>query len=247
MPGFLKETGYKEPTDPKHTPYGTMPSNPSHLPFFKRCKSNAQYGASFNGHMANWTKWKMPWTETYDTTSRLLDGADLNSGPLLVDMGGHYGLDVERLLKKHPDLPAGAVVLQDLPQIIAEARDKVSDKVALQEHNFFELQPMLASRAYFMHAILHDWPDTVVSEIFAKLKPTMKRGYSKLLIVDVVIPPTGASVQQAAMDVEVMSVLAGRERTERDWMRMLTEAGFSNVRFHPDARGYESVIEAELV
>lgn len=53
-------------------------------------------------------------------------------------------------------------------------------------------------------------------------------------------------MMQAAHDVCLLGLLAARERTEADWRRLLGTAGFAVVRLWRDARGIESVIEAEL-
>ena len=74
----------------------------------------------------------------------------------------------------------------------------------------------------------------------------MVKGYSKLLIYDVVLPPTGASSNQATMDVEMMSILSASERTQGTWIKLLTDAGLKIVNFWPDPQQYEMVIEAEI-
>ena len=89
--------------------------------------------------MEAWTAWKTPWTEVYDT-NKLIEGANLDTGPLVVDLGGHFGLDISRVLAKHPDLPAGSLVLQDLPEIIAQG--KVDKKITTLAHDFFKPQPV---------------------------------------------------------------------------------------------------------
>lgn len=72
--------------------------------------------------MDAWTVWKAPWTKVYDT-NKLLDGARLGEGsPFVVDVGGNTGIDISRVLTKHPDLPAGSLVLQDLPVAIENVK-----------------------------------------------------------------------------------------------------------------------------
>jgi fumagillin biosynthesis methyltransferase len=75
----------------------------------------------------------------------------------------------------------------------------------------------------------------------------MKKGYSKLLICDIAIPPTGATYTQTTMDMAVMLMLAAHERTQGQWEKLLTDAGFKIVKLWPDPRGFETLIEAELV
>lgn len=220
---------------------------PSNMTFFARCQSNAGYYASFSGHMAAWTRWKQDWTDTMDI-KRLLDGVDLSQGPLVVDMGGHHGLDLCRVLAKEPHLPAGSLVLQDLAEVIEVAKTKNLDlRISTQAFDLFKQQPVVNSRAYLLHAVLHDWPDHAVLDILQKLKPAMKKGYSKLVVVEVVMQPTGASLMQAVMDVQMMALLASLERTQGHWSELLTKGGFANISFHVDAIGLEAVIEADFV
>ena len=75
----------------------------------------------------------------------------------------------------------------------------------------------------------------------------MKRGFSKLLINDFVLPDiyTGADLQPALLDIMMMSMCAGVERTERQWRSLLDSVGLEVVKIWR-ADGAESVIEAIL-
>lgn len=214
------------------------------LNFFGRLAASPNYHAAFTGHMEAYTSWKTPWVETYDT-SRLVDGAKLDDGSaLVVDLGGNTGIDISRVLAKHPSLPAGSLVLQDLPEMVAKA--KVDPKIVAMAHDFFKPQPVKGSRAYFMHAVLHDWPDSTAKTLLSNIKDAMTKGYSKLLIYEVVVPPTGASINQTTMDINMMTLLSAFERTQEAWTKLLTESDFKIVKFWPDPRQIETVIEAEI-
>ncbi|KAK7960381.1 O-methyltransferase [Apiospora saccharicola] len=126
LPKYLAKTGYREPQDAETTNYSDW--CPEGLDFFSKCMAEPAYQDAFSGFMKSWAVYKRPWPEFFDTDS-LLEGADLDldldsdsGAPLCVDVGGHHGIDLGRLLEKHPDLPAGSLVLQDLPEVVAEAR-----------------------------------------------------------------------------------------------------------------------------
>ncbi|KAL5360168.1 S-adenosyl-L-methionine-dependent methyltransferase [Aspergillus floccosus] len=242
LPRYLAKIGYKEPTDVNvnnHTD-----SDPDGLSFFGRLQKSPSCLESFTGHMEAWTKWKTPWTKVYDT-SRLLEGAKLDDGSaFVVDVGGNTGTDISHVLAKHPDLPAGSLVLQDLPEVIANVN--LDKKITPMVHDFFLPQPVKGSRAYFLHAVLHDWPDEKAKVLLGNLRDAMKKGYSKLFIYEVVVPPKGASISQATMDVEMMSLLSASERTQAAWEKLLTESGLKIVNFWPDPQEYEMVIETEV-
>ncbi|KAF9765658.1 hypothetical protein IL306_002044 [Fusarium sp. DS 682] len=139
---------------------------------------------------------------------KLIEGADL-SKRLVVDVGGNTGIDISHVLKARLDLPKGALVLQDLPKTIERA--DVDEKITAMVHDFFKPQPLKGSRAYFMHAVLHDWPDAQATQLLKNTKDAMTKGYSKLFIYDIVLPPTEASISQTTMDVQMMSLLSASE------------------------------------
>lgn len=71
----------------------------------------------------------------------------------------------------------------------------------------------------------------------------MDTEYSTLLIDDYVIPPTGADLRAAEMDILMWLHTAGIERTVTQWDRLLNAAGLEIVQIWPSTMGSESVIE----
>ncbi|PWY83807.1 S-adenosyl-L-methionine-dependent methyltransferase [Aspergillus sclerotioniger CBS 115572] len=244
LPTYLSHTSYKEPTNMHENNHAD--TDPDGLNFFARLQQTPAYFEAFIGHMEAWTAWKTPWTKIYDTT-HLLEGANLQDDSVfMVDMGGNTGIDTFHVLRKLPELPKDSVVLQDLPEIVAGVKGQLDEKVVVMEHDFFLPQLVRGSRIYFMHAVLHDWPDDKARKILMNTKDAMKKGYSKLLIYDIVLPPMKASMSQTTMDVQMMSLLAASERTEADWRRLITDAGLRICGFWPDPKQYEMVIEVEV-
>lgn len=138
LPAYLAKISYKEPTDVDLNNYTDV--DPDGLTFFGRLQKSPAYFEAFTGHMEAWTAWKTPWTKVYDTTT-LLEGAKLDDGsPFVVDLGGNTGTDISHVLAKHPDIPAGSLVLQDLPEVIANVR--LDEKITAMAHDFFLPQPV---------------------------------------------------------------------------------------------------------
>ncbi|KUI55027.1 Demethylsterigmatocystin 6-O-methyltransferase [Cytospora mali] len=244
IPDHLAEIGYQMPTDAEKSAYINMTNNPEGLSFFARCRWRPEYQESFVACMTSITNWKQNWTEYFDT-AHLVDEKVINGkGPIFVDIGGNTGMDVMRFLDKHPDVSSGSVILQDVPDVVAMAN--VGPKVKAVAYDFFKPQPVRDSRIYFLHSILHDWPDKLATEILENLKPAFKKGYSRLVVTDVVIPAEKPSIMQATHDLCLMGLLAAGERTEADWRKLLEDVGFRIINVWKDTRGIESVIEAEL-
>lgn len=221
--------------------------------FFGFCQTNPGAGGSFIGLMTALRNHKMVWTEVYDTR-RLLNGAQLdvdgneNPAPLFVDVGGAHGLDTQHLLSRHLcEIPANALFVEDLPEVVStHAHEQLDPRIQRIAYDFFTPQPVIGSRAYFLHAVPHDWPDADCLRIFAHIRVAMWPGYSKLLIYEVVLPARGATSLMTTLDLQLMNCVSGLERTEAHWARLLGEAGFKIVDIFRHPRAVESVIEAEL-
>lgn len=98
-----------------------------------------------------------------------------------------------------------------------------------------------------MHSVLHDWPDNMCRKILANLIPALRRGYSKVLINENVIPAKGAYWETTSLDLIMMTIGSG-ERTEQHWRALLESAGLKvvNIWTAPAQKGVESMIECEL-
>lgn len=100
---------------------------------------------------------------------------------------------------------------------------------------------------YLFRAIAHDWSDAECLRFLANTARAMDAGRSRLLIHEWVLPDTGASVRGAELDLLMMSLLTGMERSEGQWRRLLARAGLEVVRIWGGEDGEsESVIEARV-
>ncbi|KAM7223204.1 O-methyltransferase domain containing protein [Rhypophila decipiens] len=250
LPKYLAKIGYTEPTGVEDNNY--TESDPDQLNFFGRLQTSPKYYADFTGHMEAWTMWKTPWTKIYPVSNLLNEVPSIEelsaTSPLVVDVGGNTGIDISHVLTAEPSLPAGSLVLQDLPKIITAAKNILGpdSKILPMAHDFFTPQPVKGARAYFMHAVLHDWPDDKATLLLNNTREAMTKGYSKLFVYDIVLPPKGTSISQATMDVSMMCLLSASERTKSQWETLLTGAGLKIVKFWPDPQEYEMLIECEV-
>jgi len=97
-----------------------------------------------------------------------------------------------------------------------------------------------------LHSILHNWNDDQCRVILEHIKSAMKKGYSKILIYDNIVPDTGASWQMTSLDWMVMAVLASSERTEAHWRELLGSAGLKVAGIWTEVAAAGSLIEAVL-
>lgn len=120
IPEHLASIGYQDPASADDTAYLSMPLNPEKLNFFAACRWRPNYQEEYVACMSEITRSKQDWTEYYDT-DHLVDEVVLEKAqrtPVFVDISGNAGDDVMRFLKKHPNVPKGSLVLQDVPDVI---------------------------------------------------------------------------------------------------------------------------------
>ena len=218
--------------------------------------------------MAGYHQGRPSWMDPgfYPVKDRLLKGMAVDKHAVtIVDVGGGMGHDLVDLKKKQPDLP-GRFILQDLPQVIEQIVQPLKG-IEVTSHDFYTKQPVIGTlflysisilssqylhisagaRVYFMHSVLHDWPDPDCRRILQHIVAAMKPGYSKLLINENVVPDVGASWQITSLDWFMMALAASRERTETQWRELLQSVGLEIVGIWTKDAGAESLIEVLLV
>ena len=109
--------------------------------------------------------------------------------------------------------------------------------------DFFN-DPIPVCDAYLMMTVLHDWSDAESAAILAQIRRAAPAG-AKLLLVEAVIGLRPGFDFGADLDIEMLVMTTGRERTEAEWTRVLAEGGWRLTRIFP-ARGMSAVIEAVL-
>lgn len=158
-----------------------------------------------------------------------LETCDLSDARLLVDVGGGHGHLAAALLNRSPDLRA---IVFDLPHVVAGA-DKVladagvADRAETAPGNFFASVPE-GGDAYVLSMILHDWDDARAIAILTNVRRAMQPG-GKVIVVDAVIPEGDHPHTGKLIDIVMLALLPGRERTEAEFAALFREAGLRHV------------------
>ena len=197
----------------------------------------------FQHAMQTYTRAKQAWVDIYPTDTLV---QHLKPGrAVVVDIGGGHGLDSEAMRKRHPDLPRGSLVLQDRPEVIQSST--VHDDLVKQPHDMFTEQPKRGARAYYFHCVIHNWSDAQSIEIFRRAASAMEKGYSKLLIHDVIIQEDKPSIMHTTSDIQMAILNTGRDRSEGELSHLLAAAGLKIARTFCAPGMLETIIEAVLV
>ncbi|MFO0965330.1 MAG: methyltransferase [Gemmataceae bacterium] len=178
-------------------------------------------------------------------TEPMLDAYDFSRFGTLVDMGGGNGSNLLAVLKRHPKLRG---VLFDLPHVVDRARANIraaglEDRCTAVGGSFFETAP--PGDAYILRHIIHDWDDDRSIAILRSCRRAMNPG-AKLLVVESVIPPGNTPFTAKWLDLNMMVIPGGLERTEAQYRALYEKAGWRLTRIVP-TRLETSVVEGEAV
>lgn len=176
-------------------------------------------------------------------TDAVLDGYDFSQFKTLADIGGGNGSQLIRMLKRHTEMQG---VLFDLPHVVERAASPIAaaglaDRCQLIGGNFFQAVPAGAN-AYLMRHIIHDWNDDQCRTILRNIHAAMPDD-GKLLVIESVIPPGNDPFGGKLLDLVMLLIPGGKERTADEYTDLFGLAGFKLTRIVPTA-GEISVIEA---
>jgi len=152
----------------------------------------------------------------------------------IVDVGGSQGVLLRGLLRSAPNARG---ILFDRAEVIADATG--DDRVELVAGDFFESVPQGAD-VYALKSILHDWPDEKCVEILKVIHRDSAPG-ARVVIVEMLL--TNEPGPANLMDLNMLVMVDGRERSGDEYASLLREAGFEVERIIPTPGTY-SVIEA---
>jgi O-methyltransferase len=185
--------------------------------FWTWLAQNPDEGAAFNRAMASGK----------DDIGRLAD-VDWRDGDTVVDVGGGNGATLVTLLRGRPQLKG---VVFDLPETARDADalvagSDVAERCTVVAGSFFESVPK--GDAYVLAGILHDWDDEHASQILHTIRASAPPN-ARVLIRDSVIPAGDEPHGNKWLDLLMLVLLRGRERTEAEWRRLLGDSDFEVV------------------
>jgi hypothetical protein len=153
LPEVLESGGWKNPSGdpvafqaafgPGQNAFSVLGARPSSL-------------ADFNNLMAQQRLHRAEWFDIFPVQERLLNGFEPgiagSPAPLLVDVGGAQGYELELFKKRYPDIE-GQLFLQDLPHTI-DSITSLDEGIVRMKHNFFTPQP---AKGTVVHMLCGDY------------------------------------------------------------------------------------------
>jgi len=160
----------------------------------------------------------------------ILSRYDFSGIKKLVDVGGGHGALITSILNANPGMSG---VLFDAPVVIEGAVPRLqaagmSERCDAVSGDFFKEVPAGAD-AYILKWIIHDWDDARATAILRNCRRAVTAN-GRLLLVDVVIPTTDEPHFGKFIDLNMMIMAGGLERTEEQFSELLANSGFRLTR-----------------
>jgi hypothetical protein len=198
-------------------------------------QARAQLGMEFFDYLQATPKALEEFGETLKAHSAVanrgvLERYDFGGIRTLIDVGAGYGPLIVSILEKYPEMRG---VVFDLREVIDAAPGQlpvkdpsVARRLSYVAGDMFKEVP--PADAYALKLIMHDWDDAVCTTILANVCARLEKG-GRVICIDNVMPPLGdvADVPQKLLDVNMMLLLPGKERTRVEWEALYRGAGLA--------------------
>ena len=126
---------------------------------------------------------------------------------------------------------------------MAEVGAPASERLRLVSGDFF-VDPLPVADAYVLMEIIHDWPDEKAARILAAVRKAAP-AHARLVIVEALVSEAPGPHFSKTLDIIMLAVTGGRERTPSEYDALLKAAGFHLERIVPTASRYW-VVEATV-
>lgn len=162
-----------------------------------------------------------------DEVTTAYDWSDVRN---VVDVGGGTGTLLAALLTKHPSLRG---TLVDLPSVVETGRQDLAaaglaDRCAFYPGSFFSSLPSDGD-VYVLSRVLHDWDDDDARAILRRCAEAAEAAgpSARVLVIEQLVAEQGNSPMTTAMDLRMLAVIGGQERSLDEYRALAADAGLS--------------------
>jgi len=154
---------------------------------------------------------------------------DFPNAGTYVDVGGADGTLLAKILTSTFDTTGTAF---DLPHVVAEAAATLKshglgDRLTAEAGDFFEAVPGGAD-TYLLSMVLHDWNDDEAIRLLTNIRDAAEPG-ARVLAFELVMPAGDQPHMSKMIDLTMLGMLTGRERTDTEMRAIFEKAGLTYV------------------
>jgi hypothetical protein len=205
------------------------------MPIFEYLAKDPAYSKVFNDAMT---------TLSAPVIAAALEAYDFSGIGTLVDVAGGHGEVLMSVLKKYPNIRG---VLTDVGHVIEGAKPRIAgaglaDRCQAVPCDFFAAVPE-GGDAYIMKHIIHDWDDAQATTILRNIGKAMGGKRGKVILLESVIADGPTPDLGKFIDIEMLLLPGGRERSTGEFRALFAGAGFELTKIVP-TKSPLSVVEA---
>jgi hypothetical protein len=179
---------------------------------------------------------------TAQSNAAVLASYDFGGYATIADIGGGEGRLLAAILDQ---APSARGILVDLPEVLARPSGVTHDRLRRNPADFLR-DELPRAHLYLLKYILHDWADAEARTLLQRIRRAAPTG-ARLLVADAFISEEPGLNISKLMDVGMLAVLGGRERTREQHEKLLTQTGFRVTALVPTPDPALVMLEAEAV
>lgn len=209
------------------------------MPVFEYFAKDRQEGEVFNDAMTSFSSLVIP---------AVLEVYDFSPISTLMDVAGGHGFVLTSILEKYPQMKG---ILFEMEHVCEGARARIAGleckgRCQVVTGDFFKSIPAGAD-AIIMKHIIHDWDDEKALTILKNCHRALAdKPNAKVILLEAVLPAGNEPHLGKFIDLEMLMMPGGRERTEKEFRTLFAKAGFQLTRVVPN-KSPLSVVEAERI
>jgi C-methyltransferase len=167
----------------------------------------------------------------------ILDAYDFVAHDTVADIGGGRGHFLQALVDRYTGIQ-GALV--ELPHVIDRvANEPCAARLQLVAADFFT-DTLPGADVYVLMEIIHDWDDTDAVRILSNIRRSAP-DHAVVLIVETVLDDERGRDPARTLDILMLALTGGRERTPTEYAALLGRAGLELTRVIPTGGGVQLV------
>jgi len=204
------------------------------MPIWKYYETHPEEGENFIEAMAG---------VTGAVIHNVIPAYDFTAMSTIVDIGGGNGALLMAVLQSAPEAKG---IVFDEEYVVEKTKEVLaqkgySERCSTMGGSFFDFIPKDAD-GYLMKMVLHDWNDEQSLQILNNCRQAMKPG-SKLLVIESVIPEEDTPHPGKFMDINMLAMTGGLERTEKEFSTLFQKAQLKLLRVIPTHMPMFSILE----
>ncbi len=200
--------------------------------FYGYLAQDAEAAAIFNAAMV---------AKAHGQVAGVLAAYDFSAFATIGDIGGGHGHLLRAILDT---VPSAQGVLYDLPRVTEAGEALASERVRVQPGDFFT-DALPVCDAYVLMEVVHIFGDAQAVALLQAIRRAAS-AHATLLVIEQMIPDDPGPHWAKTLDIHMLALLGGRQRSRQEYAHLLESTGFAFKR-EIDTRAGVAILESVAV